>query len=933
MARNVSASFNLGGKAAVTVLSFTEQHVLGVPCEATVSFLFSDSQKLDDLVGQQAVLEYMVDEDAQPRVFGGIVESISVEGSSQAGFQGRTFQYEARVVSLARLLDRSRQTRIFQALDVKGIVAQMLTNNGIASDKQEWKLSGSYPVRDYCVQYQESDLAFVSRLLEQEGIYFGSRFDPQKGELLFFADDSTAALPIDGDEKLPFRRRSGVHVEGDHVHDAGERQRVVSDKFTLRDFNFETPQVDLTCQAVDGAGSLEVYDYPGGYGLKADGSRLATARLEAELATRHTMTVEAECTRISVGRSFDLEGTGALEVDGKWFVVSVVHEFDHGDGEHPATYVVRAEVVPSAVKYRPPRVTPKPVIEGPQTAKIVGPAGTAVEGIHTDEHGRVKVKFAWDLADAEDDKATFWMRTSQLQTSGSMILPRWDWEVIVEFLEGDPDRPIVSGRAYNGQYMPPYELPAGKTRTAFKTVSTPGGGGANEIRFEDKSGSEEIMIHSQFDTNITVANDKTKDVGNSETQNVKVNSTMSVGANQTVKITKGSESSVGSNQSVTVGGNRSVGVNAVTTQNIAGKSTNSVGGNQMEMIGNPLEAILALAVERAAEVATAKANEALKHVEKAVQGKLDQAMGPIKTMTDQAKALGDNMNKVAGGNLGAVGGLLAGATALPTAAVLAASLSGGGGEASKNGEASKSAEPAKGGGAAGGVPAATTESAQAMLHAAAGSAIQKGIAAGKGALSEALGLDAAGGGGASMANAGGPKGDVKGVDVTDRTKGPGHSTSKVAKTFKETVATAQITAAVNGVITNIAKDATRSVGAAQVKMAYGDVQEAVAANKSETALGLVVVTKGSETEAVKGARTGMVGGAILDLVNGNRAISAGAAATYIGAFHKIEAQSSITFKCGGSSIVIDGSGITMKSMAIMFLGAKQAHTKAVGEGG
>ncbi|MGD0678476.1 MAG: type VI secretion system tip protein TssI/VgrG [Polyangiaceae bacterium] len=920
MARTFEATFVLGGKQAVRVMSFSERHALGIPAEASVEFALDECLDVQDLVGQRAALE-LACESGSPRLFVGVVESASIAATSSAGQTVRTFAYAARIVSLARLLDRSRRTRIFQSQDVRGIVSAVLAIEGIPAGQQEWKLAARYAKRDYCVQYQETNLAFISRLLEHDGISFGSRFDPDKGEILVFADDSTAAPAIDGDARVPFRRRSHMHVDYDHVHAIGEHRRVVSDKFVLRDFNFEKPMLDMTCEAADeGGDSLEVYDYPGGYVEKADGMRLAKTRLEAELATRQTVSIEGECLRISVGHKLTVTDSGNLDADGEYFIIGAIHEYRDRSGTEAATYVVRAELVPGNARYRPPRRTARPVIEGPQTARIVGPAGSRPEEIHTDPYGRVKVKFHWDLAPDEDDKATFWMRTTQLQTSGSMILPRLDWEVIVEFLEGDPDRPIVSGRLYNGQFMPPYALPEGKTRTAIRSVSTPGGGGANEIRLEDKSGAEEIMIHSQYDTNIAVAHSKTKNVGNCETQFVGVSSTVQVGNNQTIKITKGSQSQVGGNQTVRVGGNRSVGVNAVRTLNVTGSSTTDVGGNQMEMVGNPLEAILSLAVERATEAAATQANLAAQQVEGAVQGKIDQAMGPITALTNEAQALGTAMRAVAEGDVGAVGGLIAGAGALPTAAGLGACLAGGGPPA-----ASAGADQAD-------APAAS-DGVSAMLSAAAGSAIQQGVAATRSALGSALGGGAAGGGGESMANAGGPSGAVRAVDETDRTKGPGHTTAKVAGTFTETVGTAKVTAAVNGIITNVAGDVNRRVGAAHLTMTYGNIDETVAGTKDEKALGLVVVAKGNESEAVSGPRTAMVGGAVFDLIKGSHVVGAEAAATFVGALHKIEAQSSITFKCGGSSITLDGSAVTMKSPSIMLLGAKQQLTKAVAESG
>src|SRR4029079_5019881 len=199
-------------------------------------------------------------------------------------------------------------------------------------------------------------------------------------------------------------------------------------------------------------------------------------------ATRKTMIVEADCVRMECGKKFKITDALHDEINGEYVITGLVHEPGYSGGSE-VTYNTIASVLPGKVKYRAPRVTPWPVIEGPQTARVVAPKGSQPEEIHTDEHGRSKVKFHWDLGPDQDDKASCWMRVGQLQTSGSMILPRIGWEVIIEFLEGNPDRPIVTGRLYNGLFMPPYALPEGKTRTSLMTSSTPGGGGTNEIRF------------------------------------------------------------------------------------------------------------------------------------------------------------------------------------------------------------------------------------------------------------------------------------------------------------------------------------------------------------------------------------------------------------------------------------------------------------------
>jgi type VI secretion system secreted protein VgrG len=937
----------VGGVEAYKVLHFHETHKLGVPPFLEVDIAFTEYQDPENVVGNKAVLTYGFEDD-DPRHFAGIVESITLKGSGQMGMDGRLSRYIARVVPKIALLDRSVDSRIFQDMDVKDIVTKVLDDHDIKGKGVEWKLVGSYPKREYCVQYQESALAFISRLLEEEGIYYYVETpegdDPE--EKIVFADDSTVADPIPGDAELVVKPRASLVNVEDAIYWVLDAARVRSGKFVLRDYNFEKPQLDLTSTA-EGKQytNLEVYDYPGLYFEPSEGKRLAQVRLEAEQAMCSTLAVRAECMRFFVGKKLTISESANLgaSVDGDWFLTSLSHEYDgaRGDGgKNDNGFSLHATLVPSKVKFRTPRRTPVPLIEGPQTARVVAPSGSPAETIHTDKHGRVKVKFHWDRKGPDDDKASCWMRVQQLQTSGSMVIPRIDWEVIVEFLEGNPDRPIVTGRLYNGVFMPPYALPEGKTRTSVKTASTPAGGGTNEIRFEDKAGSEEIMIHAQYDMHMVTANNKKKTVGNNETSHVKNNSSLEVGANHTTKITKGAKTQIGANQTVSVGGNRNVEVNAVTGLTVGGNATISVGGNQFEMDGNPLEALLDIAAQKAVEFLQAKANQALQNIQAHVQGAVNQALGPVNNLAAQANKIGQGMQAVANGDVSAMAGMAANASGIPGANQMLAAMGGGGGAGGGEG--------GHGGGAGGGAPnpladvASTLAQPGNMANSAiqqggaaaqgmAAAGIRRGVGAARSALGAALGLDSGGGGGSSIANAGGPAGDVAGVDQTDREKGPGHSTATIKGTHSETIGSMKIRGTVLGIDTNVGADMTQTVGAAQAEIIIGSRAEEVTGNKDEKAIGLVVLSKAGESEKVGGSKTTMVGGLIYDKLKGSHAITAGGPATFIGAFHKLEAKSKITFKCGPSSVVVDGSGFTVKAPLVTILAGKIQLPKKVSE--
>ncbi|WP_433936256.1 type VI secretion system Vgr family protein [Sorangium cellulosum] len=916
MARQTVAHFTIEDVPAARVLRFESIHEAGRPLVLDVEVVLHMYQELDAMIGKGAVLSFGAPGE-EPRVIAGTVEAATSIGSTELGMEIIGARYAVRVVSSLALLARSVDSRIFQEMSAKEIVAQVLEEHGVS--RVEWRLSGDCPKREYCVQYQESALAFISRLMEHEGIYSFVEVDAE-GELLVFDDDSTVAGPISGDPALPFRRRTGLSAadERDAIYAIRERERVRSGKFVLRDFDFKRPKLDLTVTAASSERTeLERYDYPGGYFEPSEGERLAQIRLEEEQVERRTIEIDAVCPRLAVGHKLTI--TDAGELDGEYFLFSVTHTFVHEeDGEREGAAPrsrARARLVPADVKYRPRRITPIPVIEGPQTATVVAPAGSQPEAIHTDEHGRCKVKFHWDRSDAVDDKASCWMRVAQLQTSGSMMLPRIDWEVIVEFLEGNPDRPIVTGRLYNGVFMPPYALPEGKTRTAIRTASTPGGGGTNEVRFEDKAGAEEIMMHAQHDMKTAAANNAKKNIGNNETTVIGNNASLEVGGNQTTKITKGSSNTIGADQTISVGGNRTLEVNAVSALTAKGNATTTVGGNQFEMDGNPLEAMLALAAQAAVQFASVMANNAISAIQGQVDGAINQVMAPINGLTQQVQGVAGAMGAVAGGDMSRMPGMIAGASGIPGASQLAASMGGGG----------------RGGGAGGGGAGGPPNMLAAIASNAAHNALAGGIFVQPEALASALGMDSGGGGGQSMANAAGPEGNVDGVDATDREKGPGHSTAKVAGTHKEDVGSMKVLGAVKDIDNNVTGKKTIDVGAATVQVAFGSYSETVTGSKNEKATGLVVLSSAGESETVTGSRTAMVGGAIVDKLKGSHVVQAVGPATFIGAFHKVEAKGAIVFKCGASEVVIDGGGVTITSPLVAFLAPKIQLPKKVSE--
>ena len=303
-----------------------------------------------------------------------------------------------------------------------------------------------------------------------------------------------------------------------------KHQEVTPSKYTLNDFNFKTPATDLkvevTSQQAMAPKELEIYDYPGEYEKRGGGERLSNLRMQEEEAQITKITGSSVCRMFTSGYRFVLKNYYRSDMTDKPFVLTNVdHSADEegsyqtGSEQSAFTYMNNFTCIPFDVPFRPLRTTPKPLVQGSQTAIVTGPAG---EEIYTDEHGRVKVQFHWDREGKRDDKSSCWIRVSQLWAGagwGAMYIPRIGQEVIVDFLEGDPDQPIIIGRVYHGTNKPPYGLPGEKTKSTIKSDSTLGGGGSNEFRFEDKKGSEEIYLHGQKDWTIAIENDKNQTVG------------------------------------------------------------------------------------------------------------------------------------------------------------------------------------------------------------------------------------------------------------------------------------------------------------------------------------------------------------------------------------------------------------------------------------
>ena len=458
-----------------------------------------------------------------------------VHQAAQGESGKRLTRYRLTLVpQLAYLAHRTNQ-RVFQHLTVPQIVAQVLEEHGIQADAYRFGLGPVvYPPREYCVQYDETDLHFIQRLCEEEGIHYHFQH-AASGHVLVFGDDQTVFPKLTA---TAYQQDSGLVADQPVIKRFGLRLETRTSRVTRRDYDFEKPR--LTMEAAfhsDFQPDLEDYDYPGRFTERARGKHLSQRALERHRHDYELAEGESDQPKLVSGHFLPLTEHPRSDWNQLWLLTEVLHEgkqpqvleesvtshVDSGDG-FVQGYRNRFSATPWAIPFRPALRHPKPKVLGSQTAVVTGPAG---EEIHCDEYGRVRVQFHWDREGQADDKTSCWLRVSSSWAGdryGGIAIPRVGMEVLVTFLEGDPDQPLVTGCLYHKEHQVPYDLPANKTRTVFKTLSSPGGGGYNELRIEDRKGAEQIYIHAQRDWDENIEHDQKIRVGHERHDTVEANS-------------------------------------------------------------------------------------------------------------------------------------------------------------------------------------------------------------------------------------------------------------------------------------------------------------------------------------------------------------------------------------------------------------------------
>ncbi|KAA8701975.1 type VI secretion system Vgr family protein [Pseudomonas proteolytica] len=473
--------------------------------------------------------------DGGERYFHGIVARCS-----QNIDQGQFASYQVTLRPWLWLLSRTSDCRIFQNLSIPQIIKQVFRDLGF-SDFED-ALSRPYREWEYCVQYRETSFDFVSRLMEQEGIYYFFRHE-QDRHVLVLADAYGAHTTVPGYTSVPYYPKDEQQRERDHMHNWHLAQQVQPGSLELNDYDFQRPSASIDVRSAmprpHTAGDYPLYDYPGTYVKSEDGEHYARTRIEALKTLHEQVEFSGNARGLGSGHLFSLTGFSRRDQNREYLILAARYyitqeRLESGGGAASAQFDSSLTCIDAQQSFRPLANTHRPIVKGPQTALVVGPKG---EEIWTDQYGRVKVHFYWDRHDQSNENSSCWIRVSQSWAGknwGSMQIPRIGQEVIVSFLEGDPDRPIITGRVYNAEQTVPYDLPENATQSGMKSRSSKGGSPANfnEIRMEDKKGLEQLYIHAERNQDIVVEVDESHSVGHDRNKSIGHNETVTIGNNR-----------------------------------------------------------------------------------------------------------------------------------------------------------------------------------------------------------------------------------------------------------------------------------------------------------------------------------------------------------------------------------------------------------------
>ncbi len=577
-------------------MSYVEQMSQPFHCEVA---LLSDSGDLDPdrFLGKPLSVSLATTGTTPMRYFHGVVTEFE-----QTGYNDRFHEYRALMRPWFWLLTRMADCRVFQNRSVPEIFKDVCHQAGF--EDTDVRL-GSYQQLEYCVQYRETDFNFLSRLLEKEGIFYFFEHSADK-HIMVLADDVGDCKSVAGYDSVPFypaTAQGGPPRERDHLQSWSVQKSFLPATFSSRDYNYQRPApipegTSSISRSYDNS-AYQIYDFPAEASVLtgAGVERVAKIRVQELQVPQMVARGSGDAAGLATGHVFKLTGHPRDSLDMQYLITSTSLELSsaayHAGAEGGETqFSIAVTAVDAREAYRPARVTPKPMIHGTQTAVVVGPKG---DEIHTDDLARIRVQFHWDRHGKQDEKSSCFVRVGQIwagKSFGAIYIPRIGQEVIVSFMEGDPDRPIVIGSVYNGSALAPYTLPANKTRSGILSRSSPEGTAGNELRFEDAKGSEEVFLHAQKDQTIKVENDESHSVGhdrsknveNNETTTVGKNRTESVGGNESITIDKDRKESVTGSESIDIGKDHSLSIEGGRSLSVTKDELISVGGGRTDQV-------------------------------------------------------------------------------------------------------------------------------------------------------------------------------------------------------------------------------------------------------------------------------------------------------------------------------------------------------------
>jgi type VI secretion system secreted protein VgrG len=614
-----------GGKipADVQVHSFRADEGVSLPYAVDVEFSTTDAAfNIDDCLQHRALLE-VNDAQGGVRHFDGLPDRVSF-----LAHKGDEFFFHLRLRPALAVLEHREGSRIFQGKSPVDVVKEILGDAGVDRDV-EWRLRQTYAPREFLCQYRETELNFVHRLLEDEGIFYFFLHSPD-GHKLVFADDPDAFAPPEGQKPVLLAPRTGAGAGAQPLLGLHREKTLRPTAVVLRDYDFEKPDVfPESALPAPGAWPIEHFEYPGGFTAGPEGSRRVRGRISALRGDVDVCRGKSRAAGLVAGTPMQVEGVNEPFLNGEFVVLELRSQGKRGEDACENEFAA----IPKGAPFAAPRRAKRPKIRGIQTAVVTGPSNEP-QSIHVDKYGRIKVRFLWDRSAKQDDTSSAWIRVSQLGLGSSMVLPRVGWEVSVAFLDGDPDRPIVLGRTYNAEHTPPYAQPGASADGSMKSMSTPGGAGHNEIKMSDTAGKQGMAISSQKDMNSTTGNDKNETVAVNDDHSVGANYSVSIGsnetttvsANQSVDVGNGFQVKVAAAQTVSVGGNDQVHAKCDFVEKVGGARDYSVGGNQIT-ISNGVRQNITGAFTR--DVGAVQVNMSLAAIHDKLLGTYDEKVGAV----------------------------------------------------------------------------------------------------------------------------------------------------------------------------------------------------------------------------------------------------------------------------------------------------------------